>query len=407
MINERRRFLRQSLSAASAVSATASFTANAVVATAQQVDAAAPPLLRGAPVLSGPAAESLTILQAVGRPATGFVEIQEANGAWRRVDDESAGLLPYVSHVLKFRLPPLRPGASVRYRVTVTAIDFKNAYKIERGETVRSDEYEFRTLDPTADETRFVVWNDTHENLETIRKLHVRTAELQPDFLLWNGDQTNDVYDETKMVGQYLAPGELAISACWPLAYARGNHDVRGPAARHLHRYTGTPGDRFYYAFRSGPLAALVMDTGEDKPDDHPVFAGLASFDALRRRQTEWLAETIRQPWFRSAPHRVLFCHIPLWWKDEQTDHGYWWFSRVSRDAWLPLLREAGVKLVVSGHTHEEAWLPADGGRPIAQLIGGGPQPTRATIIQGHATRDQLTLEVAMLDGRIVRRLPL
>jgi predicted phosphodiesterase len=409
MINQRREFLRQSLTAASAATLTANVaaTTSASYAADANTGTASLPLLRGAPVLSGPASESLTILQSVGRPATGYLEIQEADGPWRRVDDESAGLLPYVAHVLKFRLPPVRPGSTVRYRVTVTAIDFKNAYEIERGETARTEEYEFRALDPAAEETRFVVWNDTHENLETIRKLHARTVELRPDFLLWNGDQTNDVYDEAKMAGQYLAPGDLPISARWPLAYARGNHDVRGPAARHLHRYTGTPGDRFYYAFRSGPLAALVMDTGEDKPDDHPVFAGLAGFDALRRRQTEWLAETIRQPWFQAATHRVLFCHIPLWWKDEKTDHGYWWFSRVSRDSWLPLLREAGVKLVVSGHTHEEAWLPMDGERPIGQLVGGGPQPARATIMLGHATRDELTIEVAQLDGRVVRRLSL
>ena len=35
---------------------------------------------------------------------------------------------------------------------------------------------------------------------------------------------------------------------------------------------------QFYYAFRSGPLAALVMDTGEDKPDDSPHFGGMVAF---------------------------------------------------------------------------------------------------------------------------------
>lgn len=364
-----------------------------------------PPLLVGSPVIAGPAADSLTVLQAVSGPASGYLEYQ-LNGAedWRRVDGESAGLLPLDDRVLKFRMPPLPTGAHVTYRVTAAPIAFRNAYNIARGEAVQSAAHTIRTIDPAAAETKFVVWNDTHENHATIRALHERTVPLQPDFMLWNGDQTNDVYDEAKMAGQYLAPAGIAIAADWPLAYARGNHDVRGPAARHVARFTGTPDDRFYYWFRSGPLAAIVMDTGEDKPDEHPVFAGLAGFAAMRQRQTEWLAEVIRQPQFREARHRVLFCHIPLWWSDETTDRGYWMFARPCREAWLPLLQEAGVKLVVSGHTHQATWLPAEGNRPLGQLVGGGPDPKRATIIVGHATAEKLTLDMQNLAGETLQK---
>jgi 3',5'-cyclic AMP phosphodiesterase CpdA len=164
-----------------------------------------------------------------------------------------------------------------------------------------------------AESTRFVVWNDTHENATTLQALHEKTAALKPDFLLWNGDQSNDIHHEAKMAAQFLSPNGLAIANRWPLAYVRGNHDVRGPAARHLPQFTGTPGDRYYYAFRSGPLAALVMDTGEDKEDDSPWLGGITAFAAMRKEQAAWLEKAIRQPWFRGAPFRVLFCHIPLW----------------------------------------------------------------------------------------------
>ncbi len=190
----------------------------------------------------------MTILQAVNGPATGFAEIRvrqdEAGGEgeWQRVDAESAGLLPYDSHVLKFRLPALPAGVRVDYRVSATAIDFQNAYKIVRGETESSSQRTFRTLAPQRATTRFAIWNDTHENQETIAALHHRTLDAAPDFVLWNGDQTNDVYDEAKMANQYLCPGGLAIADQWPLAYARGNHDVRGPAARSLSKFTGGAG---------------------------------------------------------------------------------------------------------------------------------------------------------------------
>jgi 3',5'-cyclic AMP phosphodiesterase CpdA len=307
--------------------------------------------------------------------------------------------------VLKFALPPLPAGKTVRYRVNVRGIDFKDAYHITPGAEATSGWRTFRTLDGDAGQTRFVIWNDTHENQETIAALVRRTAEVRPDFLLWNGDQTNDIYDEDKMVGQFLAPGGLEIAADWPLAYARGNHDARGPLARKLPEFTGTPRNEFYYAFRSGPVAMLVMDTGEDKPDDHPVFAGLAAFERRRREQRAWLAQTVREPWFREAPFRLLCCHIPLWWKDEVTDVGHWRFSKVCRDAWLPELERAGVKVVVSGHTHEYAWLPAGKERGIGQLIGGGPRPSIATIIEGAATNRRLTLTMKKLDGTAIETL--
>ena len=80
---------------------------------------------------------------------------------------------------------------------------------------------------------------------------------------------------------------------------------------------------------------------------------------------------------------------------------------------WTAFLRKLarrglrGVKLVVSGHTHDHKWLPAGEARPISQLIGGGPKPTAATIIEGHATRKSLSLTMRSLDGKILQTVEL
>ncbi|MCB1097542.1 MAG: metallophosphoesterase [Verrucomicrobiae bacterium] len=370
------------------------------------------PALGGAPVITGPAPEHMVILQPLRRPATGFVEFAVGDAEFQRVDADVGGLHPYESHVLKFRLPPLPTGKAVRYRVTLRSIDWVRVKQWVHGKIVAGDpepgvERTFRTLDPGAATSSFVVWNDTHENSETLKALHESTSALNPDFLLWNGDQTNDVHFESEMAGQYLAPEGLPITDRWPLAYVRGNHDLRGPAARKLPSFTGTPDDRFYYSFRSGPLAALVMDTGEDKPDDSPYFAGLAAFKRMRQRQADWLKATITQPWFREAPFRILFCHIPLWWVRDRTDIDWWEFSKVCRDAWAPTLQEAGVELVISGHTHSHTWMPASPEQPLAQLIGGGPQPHQATLIHGIATSDRLSLKMQKLDGTLLQEIVL
>jgi predicted phosphodiesterase len=355
----------------------------------------------------------MVVLQPLRRPASGFVEIAVGGGGFERVDAESGGLLPFEAHVLKFRLPPLPPGTDVRYRVTAWSIDWVPVREFIHGEIAAGEPETgevrcFRTLDPAAEATTFAVWNDTHENESTLRALHGLTSDLNPDFLLWNGDQTNDVHFEKDMAGQFLEPFGLAIADRRPLAYVRGNHDVRGPAARSVPDFTGTPDDRFHYAFRSGPLAALVMDTGEDKPDNSRYFGGMAAFQRMQQRQSEWLESLVREPWFREAPFKVLFCHIPLWFtRDIFPTHERYEFHPGCRAAWLPALVEGGVKLVVSGHTHDPRWMPATDDQPLGQLIGGGPQPRHATFIHGTATRGTLDVKMKKLDGTVLHEVKL
>lgn len=375
--------------------------------------AAPGPVFAGSPVVTGPASDAITILQPLQRYATGYLEYAVESGPYQRVDLDQAGMLPLAPHVLKVRLPALPPGKTIRYRFTAWTIGWVKVRQFYHGELKTgtpqtTPEYSFRTLDGAADTTHFVVWNDTHENSVTLKSLQRLTAGLKPDFLLWNGDQSNDVHFERDMAKQFLIPEGLNIADQWPLAYVRGNHDVRGPAAQSLADFTGTPDDRFYYAFRSGPLAALVMDTGEDKPDDSPYFGGLAAFQSMQQRQAEWLKKVVKEPWFRKAPHKVLFCHIPLWFtRDIFPTEKRWECHDVCRSLWVPDLVKAGVKLVVSGHTHDYRWMPARDGQPIAQLIGGAPDPRYATFIQGSVTRDILKLKMSKLDGTVLHDITL
>ncbi len=365
------------------------------------------PAFAGPPAVSGPSPESMVVLQPVSRFATGYLEYSVDGGAFRRAEAAPAGLRPFEEHVLKFELPPLPPGKEIAYRTVAHSVGWTRVRQFYHGQVAAgapqtSETRTFRTLDPGAAATRFAVWNDTHENAETLAALHARTAELSPDFLLWNGDQTNDLHFEGDMAAQLVAPAGLSLAG-WPLAYVRGNHDVRGPAAKHLPRFTGTPGDRFHYAFRSGPVAALVMDTGEDKPDDSVYFGGMAAFQPMQRRQAEWLRQVAREPWFRSAPFKVMFCHIPLYSRrDIFPQHRRWEHHTFCREQWEAALLDAGVKLIVSGHTHAQEWRPAGDGQPIAQLIGGAPQPRWATFIKGVATNDKLEVQMSRLDGEVL-----
>ncbi len=351
------------------------------------------------PVVTNPAPDGVSVLWATNGPATGWVEYGETPNLGLRAGGSDEGLFPFDERTFKVRLESLKPGTRYFYRVHACRIEFRNAYKIIREEEVTAGPFSFVTPNPAAAETRFTVWNDTHENSTTLQGLHAAHSEAPGDFLLWNGDVVNEVDSEEKMVGQFLSPAGLPFAATTPYYYVRGNHDVRGPAARRVARFVDVPAGKYFYSFRQGPLAAIVLDTGEDKPDTHPVYAGLNDFAAFRSAQAEWLAREIEKPHFKSAPFRILFCHIPLWWHDEKAVGDYCLDGRAK---WHDLLVKAKVQLVISGHTHQADWYPANDQHPYGQLIGGGPKPSAATYIRGHATGDRLKVQHHRLDGSIL-----
>lgn len=355
-------------------------------------------VVRTPAVLMAPREDGVEVVWAVSSLCRGHVEWKAEDGSSGKAGADCYGMVPQGDEILRVRLNGLKPGTKYDLR-TITESD---------GKKTEGEWKPFRTLDPNAKSTTFAVWNDTHQNDETIRRLHQSTP--QGDFLIWNGDVCNDWHQEDGLVPTLLNPAGQDFSAGRPLFLVWGNHDVRGKWAFRLPEMIATPEGRPYYAFRSGPVAAICLHTGEDKPDSHPSFGGRVAFDKLRAEQTEWLKKVTALPAFRDAPFRVAFCHIPLRWnverKLETADYesgNYDYYSRRSRDAWHESLVEWGAQLIISGHTHEVILLPANADFPYAQLTGGGPKPEQATWIEGKADGKELKLEVKNLDGKILQ----
>jgi acid phosphatase type 7 len=347
-------------------------------------------------VLQNPGATAITVAIGVNGPSTAWAEYGETDQLGQVATGARHGLKPYDSLAHLIRLEGLRPGRRYYYRVRACPVDFRGAYDIRRGESFATQIFSFRTFDPQAKEARFAVWNDLHENAATLTALNEKTSQAPADFLVWNGDITNDNYREDRMVEHYLGGTGHPFASETPLVFARGNHDTRGPAARSLPRILEAPGGRFYYSFRHGPLACVVLDAGEDKPDTTPVYAGLGDFVAYRQEQAAWLEAELKQSWIRKAPFRVAFCHVPLWWKDK----GYARDSTDARWEWHRLLVKSKFSAVISGHTHSHALFRPDAIKRYAQLVGGGPKPENATLIRGWVTAKELKLSLFALDGR-------
>lgn len=355
------------------------------------------PLLATPPMWMAPREDGFEVAFAVRRLCRAWVECKGTDGAVRRFASDAFGLVPQGDSVIRVRLSGLKPGSACELRVVVEAGDGLPARE-------ESPWQAMRTLDPAADRCHFVVWNDTHDHEDTIQKLHEVTP--QADFLLWNGDTCNDWKSEDQLVPTLLHPGGCDISAGRPLFLNWGNHDVRGKWAFKAQQLIAMPQGRPFHAFRHGPVAFIALHTGEDKPDNHPSFGGRVALEELRREQAAWLREIITRPDLRDAPHRVVFCHIPLRWKKEPASvryetGGYDLFARGCREAWHDALVSWGAQILISGHMHEDAHVPADGDFPYAQLVSGGPLPQNARWIEGTADASGLRLLMRDLDGAV------
>ena len=212
-----------------------------------------------------------------------------------------------------------------------------------------------------------------------------------------NGDIFNDPMSEAQIVDKVLKPATELFASEIPFLLARGNHETRGAYARLLKSYIATPNNKYYYSFKHGPIYFIVLDSGEDKEDNHWAYSGLNDFDSYRDEQTEWLKKEIQKEDFKKAPFRIVLSHIPLFGSGDK--HG----TLDCRKKWASLLNEGKINLHISGHTHQPAVLePVVDEHSYPIFIGGGPQNENFTVIRVDATVDKLSITMFGNDGEVI-----
>ena len=391
------------------------------------------PFVVGEPCLQAPAETTMGVTWRVSGLAKGVVEVADnpemANA--RTVKSGGYGLVPIDVAALEVRLEGLKPATRYWYRtVTTPFTDYKNIYDAKLGEPVVGKVHSFTTLGAGA-KTHFAVMNDTHAQWKAFDLVTRKMKELKPGVILWNGDATNTTQEKETAVQIFLDPPVAAkdYAADIPTCFVSGNHDFRGSwiskkeevmQPRHPAERSGAEWDlKWNFAVRMGDVALIGMDTGEDKPDGHPKWFGLANFEPYRKAQAAWLEKALARPDIASAKFKVLFCHIPLYAAPDHPDyphdgvkidpHDYAYWSRECHDLWAPLLKRHGVQLVICAHKHKYRFDPATPERPWAQIVGGGcelpkDKPERfPTVIEGVVEDGALKITIHNLKEGVVQ----
>lgn len=350
-------------------------------------------VMRTIPYLQNPGTDEMTVMWLTNVPARSWVEYGTDPDNLKRARTFIEGVMVANNKINRVRLTDLQPGTRYYYRVVSQEVTRYSSYYKEFGDTVRSDIKTFTTWSDDMKDFRVIVYNDIHSNMEMFNKLHSLVEDKPYDLVIFNGDCFDDVEVESDIVDRLLTYTPRIKSDEIPSIFIRGNHETRGEYSLHLWDYLGRMGGRSYSAFSLGDTRFVLLDCGEDKPDDHWVYYDMNDYTQHRIDQAEFLKEELQSAAFKDASKRVLIHHIPIFGVKSDS------FSPCS-DLWIPVLENAPFNISLNGHTHRYRVIEkGETGNNFPVIIGGGNREPDGTVTVLEKKGDKLTVEVINAAG--------
>lgn len=366
---------------------------------AQQL-ASAESIFRTRPYLQNPVSGGITVTWLTNVPAYSWVEYGTDTLDLKKVHTIVDGQVICNNYIHKIRLESLEKGKTYYYRVCSREILVYKAYSKTFGHTVASGFHAFKL--PNKHETDFtaIIFNDLHKHHETMEALHEKIKDVDYDFVLFNGDCIDDPANEAEAVHSLSFYNDKVGATEIPVFYLRGNHEIRNAYSIQLRQLFDYPGNKTYSAFNWGDTRFVLLDCGEDKPDDHWVYYGLNDFTGLRQEQTVFLRHELKSKAFRQAGKRVLVHHIPLYGNDSEYNP--------CLELWGDLLKKAPFNVSLNAHTHVYT-SHAEGslGNSFPVVIGGGYDMKDATVMVLTRRGRLMTLKVLNTRGEVLEEFEL
>ena len=290
---------------------------------------------------------ALTIMWTSVLPGMAYVELEDGT-----IRYETFAGRRIFERLHQVRIDGLARGTVVRYRVCGQNVtDDSNPRNPKFDDGYAGDWHTVRTLDEKAATCRFSVFNDIHMRKADYAALVAQVDSAATDFLFLNGDIVSaGNYTLDTLVSYAIEPlGTLPQGL--PLFFARGNHEGRGNNPKLIAEvFRGAEDAPFFYTFRQGPVAFLVLDAGETGRERSVLYSGADVYEDYLAEQIAWAREAVRAPWFRKAPLKVCLLHVPMIDHEDKNDY---LLQRWLNVHFMPLLNKAGIDLMIGADLHE------------------------------------------------------
>ncbi len=218
------------------------------------------------------------------------------------------------------------------YIVGSTRVIEEYSYGSRLGKEIKSDEYTFSVNESS--EQNYLVISDWHTHLKMAKKAISYLGEY--DGIILMGDATPGLDFEDEFI---INTVEFAGNLCGgeiPIIYVRGNHEARGAYSGKVEEALGL--NEFYRINNIGPVSFIVLDSSEDKEDSHVEYGGLDDYSNYRKEMLNWLTNIdIENSKVIALSHSWKISDV----EEDISTNGYQELERL------------GVRLMISGHTHD------------------------------------------------------
>lgn len=355
-------------------------------------------IFRTRPYLQNPVGGGITVCWMTNVPVYSWVEygtdttqLQQA----RRIVD---GQTVCNNDLHKVRLNGLQAGQTYYYRVCSREILLYQAYSKKFGDTACSPFYSFKLPEKKDEEVTILVFNDIHNQSETLKALYKQVQNVDYNLVIFNGDCMDAPATQGDAVKVISALNDIVDAAQIPVVYLRGNHEIRNAYSMQLHELFDYIGGKTYGAFNWGNIRFVLLDCGEDKPDDFWVYYGLNDFTQFRNDQVDFLKSELRSKDFRKADNRVLIHHIPLYGNESK--------YQPCLELWGGILGKAPFDISLNAHNHRFAYYKKGQlGNHFPVVIGGGYSLEDATVMVLKKKGARMTFQVINTKGEILKEL--
>lgn len=279
--------------------------------------------------------------------ATAYVEFNY-NGKEMKIYNEDNGRKNGDSIIHTIQVPYEQLSGNA-YKVCATRVIDELSYGGRTGKTIESDFIEFN--DTFGEDINILTISDWHTKNDLAQRTISYLGNYNAVILLGDCAPGLMVPEE---VAEYLIKFAGNVSGgTMPIIFARGNHETRGREAAKLSTYLGM--ESFYYTTKLGNYNFIVLDSGEDKKDDHSEYGGMVVYEQNREKMVSWLSSLKNT----DTEKTIAISH----------DKNICLEEELSTTA-ITKLESLNTSLLLSGHYHSTEYFENDFPYPV--LIDGG-----------------------------------